>query len=119
MTSKAKFNSQLGACTRTLNAEIKKTIINVKAVDTGLMKNTTKVKIDFNFESEVFTIKGLKTTFYFKFVDLGTIYIKPRNITQKTLAKDNVKKAFDKLYDVWIDYQVDREFEVIKPKYGI
>jgi hypothetical protein len=119
MTSKAKFNSQLGACTRTVNAEIKKTIVQVKAVRTGRMKNTTKVKIDFDFNTEVFTIKGLKTTFYFKFVDLGTIYIKPRNITQKTLAKDNVQKAFNKLYDVWIDYQIDREFEVIKPKYGI
>ena len=114
MDSKAKFNSQLGACTRTLNAEIKKTIIDVKAVDTGLMKNTTKVKVDFNFSTETFTIKGIKTTFYFKFVDLGTIYIKPRNITEKTLAKDNVKKAFDKLYSVWIDWQIDREFEVFK-----
>lgn len=112
MASKAQFNSQLGACTRVLNAAIKQTIIDVKAVDTGLMKNSTRVKIDFDFDKEIFTIKGLKSTFYFKFVDLGTIYIKPRNITEKTLARDNVRKALDKLYDVWIEYQIDRQFEV-------
>ena len=119
MTSKAKFNSQLGACTRTLNAEIKKTIVDVKAVRTGLMKNTMRVKVEFDFSKEVFTIRSIKETFYFKFVDKGTIYITPRNITDKTIGKDNVQKALDKLYGVWIDYQVDREFEVIKPKYGI
>lgn len=119
MTSKAKFNSQLGACTRTLNAEIKKTIIDVKAVRTGLMKNTMRVKVEFDDSKDIFTIKSIKETFYFKFVDKGTIFIKPRNITPKTLAKDNVQKAFNKLYDVYTDYLIDREFEVIKPKYGI
>lgn len=114
MISKSKFNSQLGACTKVLNAEIKKTIIEVKAVDTGRMKNTTKVKISFDFDRDIFTITGMTTTFYFKFVDKGTIYIKPRNITNKTLEKNNVKKAFDKLYDVYMDYQIDREFEVFK-----
>lgn len=119
MDSRSKFISQLGACTRTLNAEIKKTIVDVKAVRTGKMKNSTKVKIDFDFNKEVFSIKSINSTFYFKFVDKGTIYITPRNITNKTIGKDNVQKALSKLYDVWIDYQIDREFEVIKPKYGI
>jgi len=116
MASKARLNSQLGACTRTLNAEIRKTIIAVKAVDTGLMRNTTKTKIAFDFTREVFTISTIKTTFYYKFVDKGTIYIKPRNITEKTLAKDNVQKALDKVFKVYIDYMIDREFEVFKIK---
>jgi hypothetical protein len=114
MTSKAKFNSQLGACTRTLNAEIKKTIVDVKAVRTGLMKNTMKVKVEFDDSKDIFTIRSVKETFYFKFVDKGTIYITPRNITNKTINKDNVQKAFNKLYDVYIDYLIDREFEIVK-----
>lgn len=113
MDSRTKFISQLGACTRTLNAEIKKTIIDVKAVRTGRMKNTTKVKVDYDFDKEIFSIKSVNSTFYFKFVDKGTVYISPRNITTKTLEKPNVVKALDKLYGVWADYMVDREFEII------
>ena len=75
--------------------------------------------LSMHYNKEVFSIKSINSTFYFKFVDKGTIYITPRNITNKTIGKDNVQKALSKLYDVWIDYQIDREFEVIKPKYGI
>ena len=113
MDSRTKFIAQLGACTRTLNAEIKKTIIDVKAVRTGRMKNTTKVKVDYDFDKQIFSIQSVNSTFYFKFVDKGTVYISPRNITTKTLEKPNVVKALDKLYGVWADYMVDREFEIV------
>lgn len=115
MATYQQFISQLGACTRTLNAEIKKQIVDVKAVKTGRMKNNTKVKVDYDFAKDIFTIKDINSTFYFKFVDRGTIYIAPRNISTKVLERTPVQNALNKLFDVWVDYMIDREFEV----YGI
>ena len=112
--SKSAFISQLGAATRSLNAEIKKTIISVKAVDTGRMKNNTKVKINYDFSKDKFTITQVDSTFYYVFVDQGTIHIKPRKITDKTLDKAKVQKALDKLFDKWADYMLDKQFETVK-----
>lgn len=112
--TKSAFISQLGACTRSINAEIKKTIVQVGAVDTGRMKNNTKVKVKYNFAKDKFTIEQVKSTDYYIFVDEGTIYIKPRRITDKTLRKTKVQKAFDKLYERWIDYMIDKQFETIE-----
>jgi hypothetical protein len=114
--SKSLFISQLGAATRSINAEIKKTIIKVKAVDTGRMKNNTKVKLEYNFSKDefYFTEGGIRSTFYYIYVDEGTIHIKPRLITQKTLAKPKVQKALDKVFDKWTDYMIDKQFETIK-----
>ena len=111
MSARQLFISQLGACTRVVNAEIKNQIIVAKAVDTGRMKNNTKVKVGYDFNREVFTIKSVKSTDYYIFVDEGTIYIKARKITDKTLETKRVQDAFDKLYDRWIDYILDRQFE--------
>jgi HK97 gp10 family phage protein len=110
--TKSAFISQLGAATRSLNAEIKKTIIQVKAVDTGRMKNNTKVKIEYDFSRDKFTItqKGVKSTDYYIYVDQGTIYMKARNITEKTLNKKKVQLALDKLFDKYMDYMIDRQF---------
>ena len=111
MSSKQLFISQLGAATRTVNAEIKKQIIEVGAVDTGRMKNVTKVKVGYVFARDVFTIKSVNTTDYYIFVDKGTIYIKAREITDKTLERPKVQAALDKLFDKWMDYMIDRQFE--------
>ena len=94
-SAKSAFISQLGAATRSINAEIKKTIIKVKAVDTGRMKNNTKVKLEYNFS---------KDEFYFT---EGGI-----RLTQKTLEKPKVQKALDKVFDKWMDYMIDRQFEL-------
>ena len=115
MATRQQFISQLGACTRTVNAEIKKQIIAVGAVRTGRMKNNTKVKISYDFAKDRFIIQDVKSTFYYKFVDEGTRFIAPRKITEKTYDREKVQKAFDKLFDVWVEYMIDREFEV----YGI
>jgi hypothetical protein len=115
MATRQQFISQLGACTRTINAEIKKQIIEVGAVRTGRMKNNTKVKVEYDFNKEVFVIKDVNSTFYYKFVDEGTRFIVPRKITEKTMNRSKVEKAFAKLFDVYIEYLIDREFEV----YGI
>lgn len=111
MSARQLFISQLGACTRVVNAEIKNQIIEAKAVDTGRMKNNTKVKVGYDFNREVFTIQSVKSTDYYIFIDEGTIYIKARNITDNTLDTKRVQNAFDKLYDKWIDYIVERQFE--------
>ena len=102
------FISQLGACTRTVNAEIKKQIVEVGAVRTGKMRNVTKVKVGYDFNRDVFTIKSVGSTDYYIFVDKGTIHIKPRNITGKTLERKRVEAAFDKLYTRWIEWMVER-----------
>lgn len=112
--SRSAFVSQLGATTRVLNAEIKKTIIHVKAVDTEWMKNTVKVKVTYDFQKDKFYIQSsdmANQVFYYLYVDAGTIHIKPREITDKTLNKSNVQASLDKLYGKWIDYLLDRQFE--------
>jgi len=116
MATKQQFISQLGACTRTLNAQIKQQIIDVGAVRTGRMKNNTKVKIEYDWNTGVFHIidaDSVKSTFYYKFVDKGTIYISARNITDKMLERDKTQKALDKLFDVWAEWLIDREFDII------
>lgn len=118
MATRQQFISQLGACTRTLNAQIKQQIVEVGAVRTGRMKNNTKVKVEYDFDNEVFHIvdeNSVKSTNYYKFVDKGTIYISARNITEKTLKRDKTVKALNKLFEVWAEYLIDREFQV----YGI
>ena len=66
-SAKSAFISQLGAATRSINAEIKKTIIKVKAVDTGRMKNNTKVKLKYDFAKDKFLFDegGIVSTFYY------------------------------------------------------
>ena len=120
--TKQQFISQLGACTRTLNAQIKQQIIDVNAVDTGRMKNNTKVKIEYNFSTDEFKIiadDSIKSVIYYIFVNRGTKNadgswrITPRNITDKMLKRDKTQKALDKLFDVWAEWLVDREFEIV------
>ena len=96
MKSRAALIAQMGGTTRVLNAELKKTIIQVKAVDTGRMRNTSDMS---------------DQIFYYLYVDQGTINIRPRDITDKTLNKPNVQASLDKLYGKWIDYLTDRQFE--------
>lgn len=114
-TTKSLFISQLGAATRSLNAELKKTIIQVKAVDTGRMKNNAKVKITYDFNRDKFYIQEsdmARKVFYYLYVDKGTMHIKAREITDKTMAKPKVQRALDKLFDKWMDYMIDRQFEI-------
>lgn len=114
MKSRAALIAQMGGTTRVLNAELKKTIIQVKAVDTGRMRNTVRVKITYDFQRERFYIQSsdmADQVFYYLYVDQGTINIRPRDITDKTLNKPNVQASLDKLYGKWIDYLTDRQFE--------
>lgn len=114
MSSRAAYNtfiSQLGAATRTVNAEIKKQIIEVKAVDTGRMKNNTKVKIAFDVQKDMISIKDINSTFYFIFIDQGTRYIQARKIVDKLLKRKNVIDALDKVYDKWIDWMIEKQFD--------
>ncbi len=115
MSSRQLFIAQLGACTRTINAEIKKQIIEVGAVRTGRMKNTTKVKVGYDFGRDIFFIKDVNSQFYYIFVDKGTRFIKPRDITDKTFNRPRVQEALDKVYDKWVDWYfgdiIDRQFK--------
>ena len=88
--------------------------MQVKAVDTGRMKNNTKVKLGYDFNKDKFTITQVNSTFYYIFIDQGTIHIKPRDITDKTLEKKKVQVSLDKLFDKWMDYMIDKQFEKIE-----
>jgi len=115
LSSRQLFIAQLGACTRTINAEIKKQIVEVGAVRTGRMKNTTKVKVGYDFGRDIFFIKDVNSQFYYKFVDEGTEFIEPRFITDKTFNRPRVQEALDKVYDKWADWYfgdiIDRQFK--------
>ena len=115
MSSRQLFIAQLGACTRTINAEIKKQIVEVGAVRTGRMKNTTKVKVGYDFGRDIFFIKDVNSQFYYIFVDKGTRHIKARDITDKTFNRPRVQEALDKVYDKWADWYfgdiIDSQFK--------
>jgi hypothetical protein len=110
--TKNQFNQKLAVATRILNAQIKQQIIDVKAVRTGRMKNNTKVKITFDFIKDKFTITTVNSTFYYKFVDKGTRFIAPRNITEKTLKRPKSVKALDSILDSYTDYLIDEQFRL-------
>ena len=79
------------------------------------MKNTTKVKVGYDFGRDIFFIKDVNSQFYYKFVDEGTRFIKPRDITDKTFNRPRVQEALDKVYDKWVDWYfgdiIDRQFK--------
>jgi len=89
---------------RMINKELKKDIKRKNAIDTSLMYNQTRVKkLRFKVTSTIQRIDAAKgneldvrdtinelilfTTFYYKFVDLGTRTIRPRRFTRDVFTK--------------------------------
>ena len=74
-----------------LNDKIKDVIVQVNAIDTGNMFNSTFFSIAYTSETDFKIV--LNTVEYFKYVDEGTQYITARNILKQTLEDSNVRNA--------------------------
>ena len=118
MATKQDIYRRLGTATRVMNTEIKKEIIRQLAVDTGLMKNVTKIvnlhwnDVNDKIEFEV----DYNRAFYYIYVDNGFSKKwyggkKRRNITDAFMKRDKVKDQIEKLIGVIFEYRIDEQFK--------
>jgi hypothetical protein len=117
-----------GTATRVLNTEIKKEIIRQNAVDTGRMKNVSKiVQLKWNEDTDSVSYY-IDSTFYFHGIGLdgkkwaeggvdvrrakkwmgGTI---PRNISDAFSKREKVVEQIDKLIEIIFEYRIDQQFQ--------
>jgi hypothetical protein len=115
MASIADVNRRKGTATRVLNTEIKKEIIRQDAIDTGRMRNVSKI-VNLKWDEVTDDISlEIKSTFYYKFVDEGksrkwkngTVN---RNITQAFMKREKVVDQLEKMVIAIFEYRVDQQF---------
>lgn len=108
-----------GTATRILNLELKKEIVRQNAVDTGRMRNVSRiVKLKWNEQKEgvSFEIEDIDSTFYYPFVE-GKPARKwknasvPRNITEAFTKREKVVEQIDKFIEVLFEYRIDQQFQ--------
>lgn len=116
MADKQNIYQRLGTATRVLNTEIKKEIIRQDAVDTGRMRNVSKiVKLKWDEEKEDVTLE-IKSTFYYQFVDErkakkwknGKVN---RNITKAFLKREKVLDQIYKVFSASVEYKFRKDIE--------
>lgn len=108
--------SRLGTATRVMNTEIKKEIIRQNAIDTGRMRNVSKIvrlKWDENTDAITFDIDS---TFYYKWVEKKPAKkwknaSVPRNITEAFTKREKVVDQMNKLIEVLFEYRIDQQFQ--------
>ena len=113
LKARNEFYQRLATTTVVLNAEIKKEIIDQNAVDTGRMKNNTKVKISHIESRWTIRISNLKTTDYFKYVNRGfskKYYegAKRRDILGNFMKRKKVENALEKLVDAQAEWLLEK-----------
>jgi hypothetical protein len=128
MADKQQIFQRLGTATRVLNTEIKKEIARQYAIDTGRMKNVSRIvnmKWDENKEDVTMEIKS---TFYYhghnkdgsKWKEGGVDVRKAkkwkggkvnRNITQAFLKREKVLDQMYKLFQVIIEYRFQNDIK--------
>jgi ribonuclease HI len=115
MASIADVNRRKGTATRVLNTEIRKEIIRQDAVDTGRMRNVSKiVRLKWDESTDDMSME-IDSTYYYKFVDEGfsrkwkSGKIK-RNITKAFMKREKVIDQLEKVVEVIIEYRIDQEF---------
>ena len=99
--ARARYWSLLGSSSRVFDRILKEVIVEVDAIDTSWMKNTSVIRMHDRGDRHVFKIN---TTFYFKFVDRGTSRITPREIIKKWEKRPEVKEQIRKVlsaYEAW------------------
>lgn len=111
-----KFIQTLATATMVLNSEMKKEIIDQKAVDTGRMKNNTKLKIDWQSQRWTITIQDLKTTEYFKYVTKGFSKKyhngkKRRDIVGNFVKRTKFEQQVDKMIEAQADWLMELQFK--------
>jgi hypothetical protein len=115
--AKNRFIQTLASQTRVLNAEIKQEIVRQKAVDTGRMKNNTKVKVKWTEQKWTVTIEDLKTTDYYKYVDKGFSRKwkggkTRRNLTDAFVDRPKSEQAILKIMESQAEWLILQQFEV-------
>jgi hypothetical protein len=116
MATKQDVWRRLGTATRVLNTELKKEIIRQKAIDTGRMRNVSKiVKLRWDDIDDDISLK-ISSTEYYKFVDErkarkwkgGRV---PRNITKAFMARPKVVEQLEKVVATIFEYRIDEQFK--------
>jgi hypothetical protein len=116
MATKQDVWRRLGTATRVLNTEIRKEIIRQDAIDTGRMRNVTKiVKLHWS-ETKDDIDMDVKSTFYYVYVDEGKSRKWKngrvnRNITKAFLKREKVVEQMEQLVRVIFEYRIDQQFK--------
>jgi hypothetical protein len=106
---------RIGTATRVFNTEIKKEIIRQDAVDTGRMRNVSKiVKLKWDEGKDDISME-IDSTYYYKFVDEGfSIKWKggkvKRNLTKAFMKREKVLDQIEKIAVISMEYQIDQTF---------
>jgi hypothetical protein len=115
MASIADVNRRKGTATRVLNTEIKKEIIRQDAIDTGRMRNVSKI-VNLKWDEATDDISlEISSTFYYKFVDEGKSRKWKngnvnRNITRAFMKRPKVVDQLEKMVLAIFEYRIDQQF---------
>lgn len=116
MATKQDVWRRIGTATRVLNTEIKKEIIRQDAIDTGRMRNVSKV-VNLKWDEAKDDISlEISSTFYYKFVDEGKSRKWKggkinRNITKAFMKRDKVIDQLEKVVATIFEYRIDQQFQ--------
>ena len=106
---------RIGTATRVFNTEIKKEIIRQDAIDTGRMRNVSKiVKVKWDVMSNDIEMQ-IDSTYYYVFVDEGFSRkwkagkVK-RNLTKAFMKREKVLDQIEKIAVISMEYQIDQMF---------
>ena len=127
MAEKQDVWRRLGTATRVMNTEIKKEIIRQKAVDTGRMKNVSRiVKLHWSEEKDDIDMDISSTFYYHGINENGTKWKEGgvdvrksrkwkggkvnRNITKAFMKREKVKQQIEALIKVIFEYRIDQQF---------
>lgn len=119
---------RIGTATRVFNAEIKQEIVKQNAVDTGRMRNVSKiVNVKWDVLENDFSLE-IASTYYFHGVSpngyvwkTGGVDVRKsskykggkvnRNITQAFMKRAKVLEQIEKIAVITIEYQIDQQFK--------
>jgi hypothetical protein len=116
MADKSDVWRTIGTATRVMNTEIRKEIIRQDAIDTGRMRNVSKiVNLKWDDAKDDISLE-IKSTFYYKFVDErkakkwknGKVN---RNITKAFMKREKVLNHIEKVIAKIFEYRVDEQFK--------
>jgi len=106
---------RIGTATRVFNTEIKKEIIRQDAIDTGRMRNVSKiVNVKWDVMSNDIEMQ-IDSTFYYIYVDEG--YSRKwkggkvkRDLTKAFMKREKVLDQIEKIAAISMEYQIDQTF---------
>ena len=115
MATQADVWRTIGTATMVLNSELKKEIIRQKAVDTGRMRNVSRVvKLKWDDSTDEMSLK-ISSTEYYKYVNErkakkwkgGRI---PRDITKAFMKREKVINQLEKVVAKIFECRIDQQF---------